>query len=122
MLSYEQMNIYATERVNPMNRCEQGAVLDTIDSDESIVLAEFFKVLGDANRIKILYLLKDKEICVQHIARTLDMSQSAVSHQLRLLRQQRLVHYVKDGKKTYYILADKHIEDIIDIGIAHLNE
>lgn len=104
-----------------MERCDNGAKLATIKSEEAIALAEFFKMVGDSNRIRLLYMLMDKEICVQHLADQLGMTQSAVSHQLRLLRQQRLVKYARDGKKTYYTLDDEHIRAILNIGLDHLN-
>ncbi len=104
-----------------MQRCTQGAKLETLEIEEAIDLAEFFKMVGDSNRIRLLYLLMDKEVCVVHLAEQLGMSQSAVSHQLRLLRQQRLVKYVRDGKKTYYSLDDEHISTILNIGLDHLN-
>jgi len=103
-----------------MNRCDKGANLDTLDLEKAIDLAEFFKMVGDSNRIRLLFLLIDKEICVQHLADELSMTQSAVSHQLRLLRQQRLVKYVRDGKKTYYSLDDEHVRTILNIGLEHL--
>lgn len=104
-----------------MKRCDQGAQLDSISCEVGIELAEFFKMVGDSNRIRILFILKDREICVQHLASHLGMSQSAVSHQLRLLRQQKLVRFVKDGKKTYYSLSDNHVADILNIGVEHIS-
>ncbi len=104
-----------------MERCDQGAKLETLEFEKSNELAEFFKMFGDSNRIRLLYMLVDREVCVQHLAAQLDMTQSAVSHQLRLLRQQRLVKYVKNGKKTYYSLDDGHIRTILNIGLDHLN-
>ena len=104
-----------------MERCDQGAKLDTLDFEQASELAEFFKTFGDSSRIRLLYMLIGKEACVQHLAAQLDMTQSAVSHQLRLLRQQRLVKYFKDGKKTYYSLDDNHISTIFNIGLEHLS-
>ncbi len=71
-----------------MQRCDQGAKLMTLPNDKATALAEFFKMAGDPNRIRLLFLLMDREICVIHLAECLGMTQSAVSHQLRLLRQQ----------------------------------
>lgn len=104
-----------------MKRCDEGAKLTTISSDKALALAEFFKMAGDPNRIRLLFLLMDREICVIHIAKNLDMTQSAVSHQLRLLRQQKLVRYIKDGKKTYYTLDDEHVRAILKIGLEHID-
>lgn len=85
-------------------------------------LAEFFKVFGDSTRIKIMYVLFEHEMCVCDIAALLNMSQSAVSHQLRVLKQSRLVKYRKEGKVVYYSLDDEHIKDIVKEGLEHINE
>ncbi|MBZ4663451.1 MAG: helix-turn-helix transcriptional regulator [Caloramator sp.] len=85
-------------------------------------LAEFFKVFGDSTRIKIMYALFEHEMCVCDIAALLNMSQSAVSHQLRVLKQARLVKYRKEGKVVYYSLDDEHIKDIVKEGLEHINE
>lgn len=85
-------------------------------------LAEFFKVFGDTTRIKILYALSSAEMCVCDMAALLGMSHSAISHQLRILKQTRLVKYRKEGKVVYYSLDDDHIKSIFDCGIAHVNE
>ncbi len=82
--------------------------------------ADFFKVFGDSSRLKLLNILLQEEMCVNDIADKLKMSQSAVSHQLRVLRQSRLVKYRRDGKTVYYSLDDEHVEDIIKEGIAHI--
>ncbi|MEQ2130255.1 metalloregulator ArsR/SmtB family transcription factor [Caldanaerobacter subterraneus KAk] len=85
-------------------------------------LAELFKVLGDTTRIKILYALFESEMCVCDIAALLGMSQSAVSHQLRVLRQNKLVKFRKEGKVVYYSLADDHVKKIFEQGFDHINE
>ena len=85
-------------------------------------LAEFFKVFGDPTRIRILFLLKEGEFCVHDISTMLEMQQTAVSHQLKSLRQARLVRYRKDGKKVFYSLNDEHINEIIATGLNHINE
>ncbi len=85
-------------------------------------LAETFKVFGDTTRIKILYVLFASEMCVCDIAELLGISQSAISHQLRVLKQARLVKYRKEGKSVYYSLDDDHIKQIFDLGLAHINE
>ena len=84
-------------------------------------LAELFKTYGDTTRIKILYALFEKELCVADIAQTLNMSQSAISHQLRVLKQCRLVKFYKSGKEVYYSLDDDHVHDILATGLSHLN-
>lgn len=91
--------------------------------DEEIQdLAEFFKVFGDPSRIRILFLLKEGEFCVHDISTMAEMNQTAVSHQLKSLRQARLVKYRKDGKQVFYSLNDEHIDEIIAIGLNHLSE
>lgn len=85
-------------------------------------LAEFFKVFGDSTRIKILYVLLQSEMCVCDIAVVLNMTQSAISHQLRILKQMQLVKNRRDGKTVFYSLSDRHIEMIINQGMEHINE
>jgi ArsR family transcriptional regulator len=85
-------------------------------------LAELFKVFGDSTRIKILWALDASEMCVCDIAALLNMSQSSISHQLRILKQAQLVKYRKDGKVVYYSLDDEHVRHILDQGMIHLNE
>ena len=85
-------------------------------------LAELFKVFGDTTRIKILCALFEAEMCLCDIAALLSMNQSAISHQLRVLKQARLVKYRKDGKVVYYSLDDEHIKHIFDQGLLHINE
>lgn len=85
-------------------------------------LAEFFKVFGDATRLKILNVMLVTEMCVQDIADAIGMSESAVSHQLRVLKQMDLVKNRREGKTIYYALADSHIFTILNTGIEHLEE
>ncbi|KAB3534865.1 helix-turn-helix transcriptional regulator [Alkaliphilus pronyensis] len=83
-------------------------------------LAELFKVFGDTTRIRILYALFASEMCVCDIAALLNMTQSAISHQLRVLKQARLVKYRKEGKVVYYSLDDDHVKNIFDEGFEHI--
>lgn len=85
-------------------------------------LSDFFKVLGDSTRLKILFALFSSEICVQCLAELLDMNQSAVSHQLRVLKQSRLVKFRKKGKFKFYSLDDEHVCQLIVLGMSHLKE
>ena len=85
-------------------------------------VAELFKVFGDATRVKILYVLFESERCVYDIAEKLGMTQSAISHQLRVLKQARLVKYRREGKSVYYALADDHIKTIFNQGLEHVLE
>ena len=94
----------------------------TFSSSELYDLAELFKVFGDTTRIKILYVLFKSEMCVCDIAVALGMTQSAISHQLRILKQARLISCKREGKTVYYRLADAHVEAIIDQGMEHIKE
>lgn len=85
-------------------------------------LAELFKVFGDSTRIKIIWALFEEEMCVCDIACLLNMTQSAISHQLRVLKQARLVKPRREGKNMYYSLDDQHIEEIFNQGLSHINE
>lgn len=85
-------------------------------------LAEFYKVFGDTTRIKILYILLKSELCVCDISQVLGVSQSAVSHQLRMLKQMKLVKYRREGKSVFYSLSDHHIELILRQGLEHISE
>lgn len=92
-------------------------------TDEKIeALAEFYKVFGDATRIKILLALYEKELCVCDIATQLDMTQSAISHQLKVLKQMKLVKNRREGKSIFYSLADSHVSTIIAQGREHIEE
>ncbi len=85
-------------------------------------LAEFYKVFGDSTRIKILFALYESEMCVCDIAATLYMTQSAISHQLRVLKNTKLVKFRRDGKEVYYSLSDAHIFKILAQGLEHIKE
>lgn len=92
--------------------------------DEEVLydLAELFKLFGDSTRIKILYVLNESEMCVCDIARLLGMTQSAISHQLRALKQSRLVKARREGKTVFYSLADGHVHTILSQGMEHVAE
>ncbi len=92
------------------------------DDEHFFDLAEFFSVIGDSTRIKILYLLFEGEMCVCDISEKLSMSMSAISHQLRVLKNSRLVKYRKVGKSVLYSLDDEHVKTIINMGVEHINE
>ena len=94
-----------------------------LPSDEFLYdLAELFKVFGDSTRIKVLFALFESELCVGDIAQVLNLSQSAVSHQLRILKQFRLVKFRRQGKTIYYSLDDDHVRSIIAMGAEHVEE
>ena len=90
--------------------------------DDAIVqkLAELFKVFGDGTRLKIIYALLQKELCVCDICEIVEMSQSSVSHQLRLLKTTGLVKYRKEGKTVFYSLDDEHVNSIFSVGLSHI--
>ncbi|MDR1894781.1 MAG: metalloregulator ArsR/SmtB family transcription factor [Spirochaetales bacterium] len=85
-------------------------------------LGEFFRILGDPTRIKILQALAVRELCVAEIAQLIGASQSAVSHQLKTLRQTNLVKYHKAGKTVFYALSDDHVTQILSVGLVHIQE
>ncbi|MDO4187519.1 MAG: metalloregulator ArsR/SmtB family transcription factor [Lachnospiraceae bacterium] len=90
--------------------------------EELYDLAELFKVFGDSTRIRILFKLFDEEVSVGDLAESLNMNQSAVSHQLKVLKQAKLIKNRRDGKSIYYSLADEHVRTIIAMGIEHIEE
>ncbi|MBS3815429.1 MAG: winged helix-turn-helix transcriptional regulator [Hadesarchaea archaeon] len=85
-------------------------------------LSETFKVLGDQTRIKILWALRKDELCVQDLSSKLEMTQSSISHQLRILRNARIVKFRNEGRRKYYSLDDEHIEGLLDLAIEHVEE
>ena len=111
-----------------VERCEYMHVHEAIVNqnmpDEEVLydLAELFKIFGDSTRIKILYVLFESEMCVCDIAQLLGMTQSAISHQLRSLKQSRLVKARREGKTVFYSLADGHVRTILDQGMEHVAE
>ena len=92
------------------------------DDDVLFGLAELYQVFSDSTRIRILYVLFEHEMCVCDIAQILGMTISAISHQLRILKQARLVKYRREGKTVFYSLSDDHVRSIIDQGIEHIEE
>ncbi|HEX9657710.1 MAG TPA: metalloregulator ArsR/SmtB family transcription factor [Bacteroidota bacterium] len=92
------------------------------DTDILIGLSETFKVLGDITRLKICLALSRQELCVSDIASLVHLTDSAVSHQLRMMKTMRLVKYRKEGKMTYYMLDDHHIEELMSLGVKHVKE
>jgi ArsR family transcriptional regulator len=111
-----QISCHLTEK--EAERLKRGLPVEEEIQD----LSEFFKIFGDPTRIRILFLLKSGEFCVHDISVLVDMQQTAVSHQLKLLRHSRLVKYRKEGKKVFYSLDDEHIEKILAVGLEHFNE
>lgn len=107
--------------------CTHQEIVDSVnekmpDEEELYDLAELFKVFADSTRIRILYVLFESEMCVCDIALILNMTQSAISHQLRVLKQNRLVKYRREGKTVLYSLADDHVRTIVNQGLEHIEE
>ena len=122
---------YDMSETSSAERCElmhvHQEIVDKVNQqmpeDEILFdLAELFKIFGDSTRIKILYLLFESEMCVCDIAQLLNMTQSAISHQLQVLKKSKLVKYRRDGKTVFYSLADGHVRTIIDQGMEHVAE
>lgn len=119
------MNKHANEKeVKPH---DHGKVLELVErgmpgKDKLTELSDLFKLFGDKTRIKILYSLFESEMCVCAISELLDMSQSAISHQLKVLRDGNLITNRRDGKTIYYRLADDHVRTIIGQGYEHITE
>ena len=98
-------------------------VRETIVSKDALeAMSKLLKVFGDSTRINILAALNCHEMCVCDLAVLLDMTKSAVSHQLKVLRENNLVKFKKEGKHAYYSLADDHVKEILDVALEHINE
>jgi ArsR family transcriptional regulator len=115
----------------PIERCDcdvideeiVNKVREKMPQEETLYdLAELFKVFGDSTRIKILWALDESEMCVCDIAFLLNMTQSAISHQLRVLKQAGLVKSRREGKIVFYSLEDEHVKQIFDQGLIHISE
>ena len=130
----EYVNIYSNEggpMDNTMDTCQDECVhtevVDKVnakmEAEETLFqLADFFKALGDSTRVRILHALSFSELCVCDLASILNMSSSAVSHQLRVLRGQKIVKYRKEGKNAIYSLDDSHVATLLEQGLRHVNE
>ena len=98
-------------------------VLDKQPAEEELYdLAELFKVFGDSTRIRILHALLETELCVGDMAQILNLSQSAVSHQLKILKDAKLVRFRREGKIIFYALDDEHVRNILSMGVEHVEE
>lgn len=100
------------------------AAVKKVMPDEDVLydLADLYKVFADSTRIRILYVLSEEEMCVCDIANILNMTVSAISHQLKILKQSRLVKYRREGKTVFYSLADDHVSRILSQGMEHVQE
>ena len=111
------------KETDAMHGVDFAVVREKLPDEEVLYdLAELYKIFGDTTRVKLLCILFEGEMCVQHLAELLQVSQSAVSHQLRILKGARLVKYRRDGKTVYYALADDHVREIIECGMEHITE
>lgn len=119
------------EELSPEERCEYlcvhedvvNEVKKNLPSDETAAeMTDFFKAFADMTRVKILRALWEHELCVCDIAKLLNMTQSAISHQLRFLKQGKLIKSRRDGKSVFYSLADEHVQLIINCAAEHINE
>ncbi len=121
------MSVYSSD----IDRCDCGTIHEDVvrdvrmhmpEEETLLELADLFKLFGDSTRVKILYALFRAEMCVCDIAVLLGMTKSAISHQLRVLKQGKLVKYRKDGKIVYYSLDDDHVKSIFNQGLLHITE
>ncbi|MFW6035188.1 MAG: ArsR/SmtB family transcription factor [Halothermotrichaceae bacterium] len=110
------------EVFNPNQQVVQIMKNNKLDDDVVYNLAELFKTIGDPTRIKILYALKERELCVCDLSELLEMSASAISHQLRVLRNKKLVKFRKEGRSVYYSLDDDHVLCLFGQGLQHVME
>ena len=112
-----------TENSTANTQLDLQQLREDLPDDEILYdLAELFKVFGDTTRVRILYVLFESELCVNDIAQCLGMTPSAVSHQLRLLKANKLVKFRRDGKTVFYSLDDDHVRSIISLGMEHISE
>lgn len=96
--------------------------MNLLTEEKLIDLSELFKIFGDSTRIKIINVLLEEELCVNDISKKINISQSAVSHQLRILKSSKLVKYRKEANMIYYSLDDNHVKKIFELGCEHINE
>jgi ArsR family transcriptional regulator, lead/cadmium/zinc/bismuth-responsive transcriptional repressor len=122
--SISQPEILEYNKPHNIDRADdiQSQAKEVLDTQKAQRMAEFFSFLGDANRLRILSLLANQELCVGDLANILDMSESAVSHQLRNLRAMRLVSYRKQGRNVFYSLHDSHVLHLYQAVAEHLDE
>lgn len=129
--SMEEISIQHKHTPDCIEQCDyihvHSDIIDAVNSEmpaEELLydLADFYKVFADSTRIKILYVLMKSEMCVCDIAQVLNASQSAVSHQLRVLKQMQLVKFRREGKTIFYSLSDDHISGILSMGLEHIKE
>ena len=112
-----------SQSTQPLDDAAIARLQNDLPDDEILYdLAELFRVFGDSTRIKILYALFESELCVNDIAQVVGISQSAVSHQLRVLKDSKLVRFRREGKTVFYALDDDHVRSILSMGMDHIEE
>ena len=117
----EETGLVQSEGPRTHSHAIENSALHQLEDDTCLRLAELFKVLGDPTRIRLLTVLeREQEMCVYDIAEALHMGQSAISHQLRVLRNARLVKFRKDGKEARYSLDDDHVVKLMTQGLEHV--
>jgi ArsR family transcriptional regulator, lead/cadmium/zinc/bismuth-responsive transcriptional repressor len=116
------LNILDDEEPQLCESSDRTAYPPALELDKAQRMADFFGLLGDANRLRIISLLADTELCVGDLAIALEMSDSAVSHQLKTLRALRLVKHRKQGRHVFYQLLDRHVFDLYNTVLEHLDE
>lgn len=122
-MSSEKIKSEQEQHLSPATQDAIDKVRDNLPDDEILYdLAELFKVFGDTTRVKILYVLFESELCVNDIAKCLNMTPSAVSHQLRILKSCKLAKFRREGKIVYYSLDDDHVRTIMALGLEHISE
>ncbi len=129
MMNPKERGVYMVKGENIFCDCEviHSEVVESVKKkmpDEDILydLSDFFKVLGDSTRVKIMWALDENEMCVCDLAVLLNMTKSAISHQLRSLKQANLVKFRREGKVVYYSLSDDHVKEIFEKGLEHIRE
>ena len=118
----DRYNVECCEFMHAHDEIVEKVQKEMPSEDTLYDLTELFRIFGDSTRIKILYALHDSELCVQDIADAVQLSQSAVSHQLRVLKDSKLVRFRREGKTVFYALDDDHVRSILSMGMGHIEE
>lgn len=122
MIKEGKIDIPTCECEHSAGECVKHAIDVMPDEATLYELSDLFKIFGDSTRMKILFALDGRQMCVCDIASVIGMTKSAVSHQLKILRQNKLITYRKSGKNVIYSLADDHVKSIIEIALSHIKE
>lgn len=117
---YQQSEMCECDHVHPEVVAHVKEVME--DTEVLYALSDFFKVMSDSTRMRIMAVLDSAELCVCDLSEALNMTKSAVSHQLKILKDAQLVKFRRDGKNVFYTLKDDHVKTILEMGIAHIKE